>query len=420
MFDVLKNLRNIPILIIYFLLVFSMLCGGNLHVLGPFSLRHLSTAFFLIMAVVNKGGIHLKGWAFPLYILFIIVFVLCNFFNGEYVYPSFGRSLYTYHLPCIAVALGLPAMIKDLEHVKLFVWALMGLYVVNSLLSFFQYSNSEFAWSIATKISSQAEEGMETAQMYTESSDNLLGYAVVAGMFGFVVTNGYFLATYLPVITYRINKNGFANLIIAICFLVLSGVAIFITQQRMAFLSFLLYLFFFVWYGMSKKWRLPLFLMGIVIISNYGLSNIELGRLTTDTNNDTRLRIINNFFDFIDKGYWMFGGSETYLKMYQKAQHNTFLGAWVGGGIFTFIVFVVLYFKLLKDNFTIVVKLKRMRNQYPYTICFAISSLIFLFYSVTHSVGVHSGSPMFWIVYTMMCVSYVLEKNNCANFNKII
>ena len=417
MVDVLKNLRNIPILIIYFLLVFSMLCGGNLHVLGPFSLRHLSSAFFLIMAVVNRGRIHLKGWAFPLYILFIIVLVLCNFFNGEYVYPSFWRSLYTYHLPCIAVALGLPAMIKDLEHVKLFVWALIGLYVVNSLLSFFQYSNSEFAWAIATMISSQAEEGMETAQMYTESSDNLLGYAVVAGMFGFVVTNGYFLATYLPVITYKINKNGFLNKLIASAFLVFAGVAIFITQQRMAFLSMLLYLFFFVWVGMDKKWRIPLIVIGVIGLSYYGLSNIEMGRLTSDTNNDTRMKIFNDFFDFIGKGYWPFGGSEAYMSLYHKSQHNSFLGAWVSGGVFTFALFVVLYFKLFRDSLNIVIKFKRKKYNYSFTCSFSIAVLIFLLYSLTHSAGVQSGSPMFWIVYTMMCVSYVLEKNS-VNFNK--
>lgn len=406
----LKNLQHTPILFVYFILVFSLLCGGNLHVLGPLSLRHLSSAVLFLAAVLSVKRIHLKNWALPLYIFFIIVFVLCNFANGEYIYPSFGRALYTYHLPCIAVAVGLPAIIKDIEHIKVFTWSLIALYVINSLLSIFQYSNSEWAWAIATIISSQAEEGVETAQMYTESSDNLLGYAVVAGMFGFVVTNGYFLATYLPVVSYRINKKGLANMVIAMVFLFLAGMTIFVTQQRMAFLSLLLFLLYFVWYGMSEKWRLPLIIIVIVVISFYGLSNIEMGRLATDTNNDTRLKIFNDFLDFADKGYWLFGGSEKYLKLYQKAQHNTFLGAWVGGGFFTFITFLVLYFKLLRDNVILVLRHKRKRTQYPYTICYAVASLIFLLYSMTHSVGVHSGSPMFWIVYTMACVSYTLEE----------
>lgn len=410
MLRTLKSVANLPILLTYILLVFSILCGGNLHVAGSFSLRHLSTFVFLIIAVINRRRIHLKDWALPLYLMYILVFCICNIINGEYECHSFWQSLFTYHLPCIGLALGLPALLRDLEHVKLFVWALIILYVINSLLSFFQYSNSELAWAIATNISSQAEEGTEAAQMYTEASDNLLGYAIVAGMFGFVVTNGYFLATYLPVITYRINKDGFVNKLIASAFLVFASAAIFITQQRMAFLSLLLYLFFFVWGGIDKKWRIPLIVIVVIGLSYYGLSNIEMGRLTTDTNNDTRMKIFNDFFDFMGKGYWIFGGNETYLKLYHKSQHNAFLGAWVLGGIFNFAVFVILYFKLLRDSLKKIIKLKRKKSNYSFTLSFSFAVIIFLMYSLTHSAGVQSGSPMFWLVYTMMCVSYSLER----------
>ena len=416
-----KNFRYLLITLVYFILVFSLLCGANLHVLGPLSLRHISTVVLLDVAIFFRKRNRYKIGALPLYIGYLIVAFICGFLNGEYVNQFFWQSMYTYHVPCIAIALGLPALIKDNNHIKLFVMSLIGLYVLNSLLTYFQYYNENWAWAMAQRISSQAEEGLGKAEMYTESSENLLGYAIVAGAFGFVVTNGYFLASYLPVIAYRMNQKGWINMIIVSAFLVFAGIAIFFTQQRMAFLSLVLFVGFYVWYGMKSGWRIPLILIAVIFFSYYGLSNIEMGRLTTDTNNDTRMMIFDNFFDFLGRGYWLTGGNEAYMNLYKKSQHNSLLAAWVGGGIFLFIIFVILYFRLLRDNLRIVFELKRKRFQYPFTICFSVASLIFLLYSLTHSAGVQSGSPMFWIVYTMMCVSYNIEyKLECQNQKKYI
>ena len=239
-----------------------------------------------------------------------------------------------------------------------------------------------------------------------------MGLSLVAGAFGFVVTNGYFLATYLSVLTYRINRQGLLNTFTALFLLLLGGSVIFITQQRMAFLSFVLVSCYIFLYGMKRKYRIPLMLIAVMVLLYYGISNIEMGRLNTDTNNDTRIRLFEDFFDFIGKGSWLFGGAVEFRDTYGKAQHNTFLSAWVLGGIFTFVVFVILYFKILIGNMKTIFSHKSRRFLYPFTLCFAVASIIFLLYSVTHSAGVQSGSPMFWVVYSMMCISYTLEKEN--------
>ena len=135
-----------------------------------------------------------------------------------------------------------------------------------------------------------------------------------------------------------------------------------------------------------------------------------MGRLSTDTNNDSRIMLFKDFFDFITKGSWLFGGAKEYYEKYGSFQHNTFLSAWVGGGIFSFVTFVILYFKLILGNLNTILLLKDQRFFYPFTLCFAVAAIIFLLYSNTHSAGVQSGSPMFWVVYTMMYISYTLEK----------
>lgn len=399
----------------YFTIVFTMLCGGNLQVLGPLSLRHLCMLFLFGVAFFFRKKYKLGKTALPLYLGYLFIYFLFNLLNGEYLTHTFLQSLYTYHVPCIAIAVGLPAIVKDLHQVKLFIYSLILLYAFDSMLTILQYMNSGFAWIVATMITTQAEEGMERAEMYTNAYGGVMGYSLVAGAFGFVVSNGYFLATYLSVLTYRINVKGFFNTFLALSLLLLAGGVIFIVQQRMAFLSFMLVSFYIFMYGMGRKYRIPVFFLAVIALLYYGISNIEMGRLTTDTNNDTRMQIFSEFFDFMGKGYWLSGGAEAYSKLYDKSQHNTFLAAWVGGGIFTFLVFVLLYFRLLRDNIKVVLQNKKQRFNYPYTICFAIASVIFLFYTITHSAGVHSGSPMFWVVYTMMYISYEFEKKQGNN-----
>lgn len=420
MFKIIIYVRLFVIVLAYFLLNFSMLCGGDLHVLGPFSMRHLCMFFLFCVAFLMRNKTKMEKTALPLYIGFLIVYVVCNLLNGEFVTQSFLQSLYSYHLPCIALAVGLPALVKDIRHIELFVWSLIALYVFDSLLSVLQYYNSGFAWLVATMINSQSEEGMGRTEMYSAAYGGVMGYSLVAGAFGFVVTNGYFLATYLPVLTYRINKYGFVNSVFSVLFLLLGGCVIFLTQQRMAFLSFVLVSCYIFWYGMGRKYRILLILIAIVVLLYYGISNIEMGRLNSDTNNDTRIKLFEDFFDFISKGYWLFGGAVEFRDTYDKAQHNTFLSAWVLGGILTFVVFVTLYFKILLGNLKTILSHKSQRFFYPFTLCFAVASVIFLLYSVTHSAGVQSGSPMFWVVYSMMCISYSLEKRNVTHQQIII
>ncbi len=408
---------NIFLLLGYFLLIFTMLCGGNLHILGPFSLRHLCMFFLFGIAVLTRKKTRIYDKVWQVYLVYLAVYVICNVINGEIVLHSFSQSLFTYHIPCLAIILGLPALVKDINQVKLFVWAFIALYAIDSFLSYFQYINSSFAWAIAYMISSQAEEGMETSEMLA-GNDNMFGYSVVAGVFGFVVTNGYFLSTYLPTITYGLNQKGLLKKLVFGSFLALGGVAIFITQQRMAFLSLLLFLCYLIWFEMRREIRVPLIIAAVLVLSYYGLNNIDLGRISLDHDDSARIQLLKDFTSFLESPSSLFGGAEEYLKMYGRSQHNSFLSSWVGGGFFTFVVYIFLFFKLVSCSVVKILKLNKMRDSFLFTISFAVSMGIFLLYSLTHSSGVQSGSPMFWFAYSMMCISYTIEGEKRGFNNK--
>lgn len=415
-------LKDLLLIFGFFVMNFSMLCGGNFQLLGPLTLRHLCMAFLFAAAIFvfyKRGGRYKpsapKKYFIPfiLYLCYLFLYCLFNLINGEFTTHSFLQSLYTYHLPCIALIVGLPVLLNSNKKLTFFTYSLILLYLFDVLLTSLQFVNSSIAWEIATRISSSAEEGMADAEMYSNTGDSLLGYSIVAGAFGFVVTNGYFLATYLPVVTHRIYNRKVWDTVLSVALLVVGAVAIFLTQQRMAFAALLLYIVFFFWFGFKRKYSIILILAmilgGLFVLF---FKDFNLGRLSAGFNDNTRMRLFGNFVDFIDSGAFWYGGAVAFLEKYHKAQHNTFLSAWVLGGVFTFVVYCVLYFNLLWESVKRIWMHRKNTRLFPYTISYAVGAALFLFYSITHSAGVQSGSPLFWALFMPMLIADRLERKN--------
>ena len=404
------RLKDLLSVLAFFLLNFSILCGGNFRAIGPLTLRHVCMLVLFAVAFFHLREIRIRRDAISLYLLYILVLCFFNVVNQEFTTEYFLRSLYTYHGPCVAIALGLPFLLKDRRRLNCFTYSLILLYLIDVVLTIMQFNNSSIAWRIATFISESAEEGMGAAEMYSDYTSSLLGYSLTAGIFGFVVTNGYYLACCLPVLTYRIFHKNRLDALWAVLMLIVGGVAIFITQQRMAFLCFLLYSLFFIFFGFKKKYGIAVFFLllflGLYVVD---INTIDFGRLTSDVNNDTRFALFEGFFEFIKTRAFWYGGAVAFLEKYQEAQHNTFLSAWVQGGVFTFLLFVVLYFKLLMQSIGKVRRNLRNTQAFPLTIAYALASILFLIYSLTHSAGVQNGSPMFWFFYMAMLAAQPIE-----------
>lgn len=416
-------LKDLLLIFGFFVMNFSMLCGGNFQLLGPLTLRHLCMAFLFAAAIYvfykksdrHKPSAKKKHFIpFILYLCYLFLYCLFNFINGEFTTHSFLQSLYTYHLPCIALIVGLPVLLNNHKKLTFFTYSLILLYLFDALLTALQFVNSSIAWEIATRISSSAEEGMAYAEMHSSTNDSLLGYSIAAGAFGFVVTNGYFLATYLPVVTHRIYNRKMWDTILSVALLAMGAVAIFLTQQRMAFASMLLYVVFFFWFGFKRKYSIVL-LSALILAGFFVLvfKDFNLGRLAAKGfNDDTRMRLFDNFLDFIDSGAFWYGGAVSFLEKYHKAQHNTFLAAWVLGGVFTFAVYCVLYFNLLWESVKRIWMHRKNTRFFPYTISYAVGAALFLVYSITHSAGVQSGSPLFWTLFMSLLIADRLERKN--------
>lgn len=414
-------IKKLPLILCYFVLTFSILCGGNFQILGPLTLRHLSMIFLFIIPFYIKTHSFLQyKRILYLYMSYLFLYCFFNLINGEFFTHKFLQSIYTYHMPCLAVILGFPRLINNIDRLQCFTYSLIFLYLFDVLLTVLQFSNSNIAWTIATYISDSANEGMEAAEMYSNTSNSLLGYSLVAGVFGFVVTNGYFLATYLPVLTNKIYKKTFGNIIISLILFIIGIIAIFFTQQRMAFISLILYILLFLVIEF-KKYSFPLVcIVAILTLFLLDFNNLELGRITSNVNDGARIRLFANFSEFINSDAFWYGGAGAFLEKYQKAQHNTFLSAWVLGGVFTFICYCLLYINLLLESIKRIYQRIRETEYYSFTISYAVSAILFLFYSLTHSAGVQNGAPMFWTLFIVMLTAEKVESNLFKNIKKSI
>ena len=61
---------------------------------------------------------------------------------------------------------------------------------------------------------------------------------------------------------------------------------------------------------------------------------------------------------------------------------------------------VILFFSTCIKSLFLIFKFYNNINFYP--IIFALACLVFNFYSLTHSSGLHTGEPLFWISYSLM------------------
>ena len=340
-------------------------------------------------------------------------YLLANVFNGEFYSFGFAQSFFTYHLPCLSMIMALPLLIKTEKDIRTITIVITILYLFNAIVTVFQYSGSPIAWAIGNSISEMSEEHYEVAEKLINSGKGLLYNAVITGITGFVVSNGYFCATYLPVVTKELYGKFNKEWILPVAIFVFSFITIFYIQQRTSFYLAIVYLVFFL--IARSKMSMTFFL--IFLFVSYGIyggigDSQDIGRLSLSDNLENRVLLFDHFFAFLDSEYMFWGGLEAYMRNFGMVQHNTLLASWVYGGFLSFIVYFILYFQLFFNLAKKVLKNIKYSHLHVNSIAFGCAGIIYLLFSLSHSDGVHNGSVMFWLVYLLFMASCKIEEHN--------
>lgn len=388
-------------LIFVFISIFSLLVLGSYRV-GPLTIRNYITILLGIYVIFNAKKIYFDR-NLNIYVVFIITIIIISFINGDGFTSSFWQvSIIGRHIPCL-IAISSLIIYSHNNNLAYIYKSLFVIFILNGILTTLQFYNYPMAWTISQTLNPI---DLEAFEMRLNDSLTMSGVALAGGLFGFAVSNGYFIASYAPIFSKNLWDRGLRNYISGIFVLVLSVFVAFETQQRMAILVLAVF-FCFVFLKNNTGTLSKILTISVIGLFLYYLinSDVDLGRISTEHNNEDRRALAQSFVHFLSSEYVLFGGYSNYSQ-FGEGQHNSILDSITRFGLIGSVVFISLFYRITRWCYTILRIALKSKNTNQ--IVLSISCLLYLLYSMTHSIGVQSGDIMFWLMFTLL---YVQTKN---------
>ena len=397
---------------ISFLVVFTFMFLGGVHV-GPLSVR-LLVAYGLLGYVLWRGSTdYLPTRGIQLYFIYIAVYLFVNLLNLTAFTSVFVKDLIAVHfISCIAI-FAFPRIFKTEASIRGAYIVLAFGFLLDAFTTFLQYNNSPLGWTIGMFINPTQMDELEEIQSTLDNAEDFRR-AILAGIMGNAVGNGYFIATMLPVMTYAIWDKFKLKTLWSFAMFGIVAVCIYYIQQRMALVVAVAYLIAILTLKRTSIVTKILFSATAIIIIALYLNDIQnydfskWGRLvnTEDELRSSTLTVLDSFIRPPQRlliGHNQNITEEDYI-IYHTLGHNSFTDTLRLGGIFLFLTYVVLFYYLCKTLVEIVL-FSRQHGDFR-TMGMALGCLSYMLYSQTHSTGVQSGSIMYWTLYMLTIQSH--------------
>ena len=414
------------------LIVFPLLFLGAVHI-GPLSVRMI-IAYGLLCYVLWRGKTdYMPTRGIQLYFVYLEVYLLVNLLNLTAFSTEFIKDLIAVHFVCCIIIFAFPRLFKTEVSIRgAYIIITFG-FLLDAVTTFLQYKNSPLGWTIGITINPHQLVELNKIQSTLENS-NEFNRAILPGIMGRAVGNGYLIATMLPVMTYFIWDKFKLKTLWSFAMFAVSAICIYFIQQRMVLAVSVAYLFSIILLKRLSATTKILFTAATIAVLAIFMDNIlnydysQLGRLTK-TEDEFRYSTLTTLESFISNPKRMMLGynqinSEEDKTLFLILGHNTFTDSLRLGGIFLLMTYIVLFFYLCKTLIEIVL-FSRQEEDYR-TMGMAVGCLCFMLYSQTHSTGVQSGSIMFWTLYMLTIQSHrvkcealeekELEENEQASF----
>lgn len=399
--------------IVIYISIFSILFLGAINI-GPLSIRNLCIIGLIVYLAMNFKAVSLDLCG-KLYTIYLAALLLCSIVSGQIFDIVFYKNFLTNHISSLILVLVLPLIIKSINDIKVIIGFIISLQLLNCLVSILQFYNLPMGWHLGLAINPGAISNLNDAEYYLADADKLLSRSIVFGITSFVVANGYYLATFLPIASNNLLRNDvdIKGKIISLIMLVISGITIFMVQQRMAFFLLICYLILVLFIQIRKS-ILYMLLFTIILIVTTGLYSIsfdiELGRLTFENlNADSRMNQITNFINFLNSEGFIWGADLNDLALLYSLGHNTLMDALRRGGFISLLMYLPLFIMTVYKCLYIAIKAQKINLQYSFAL--SIACLFFIAYSFTHSTGLQSGAVLFWFIYALMISAWEYEKD---------
>ena len=406
-------IRNITI----YICIFSVLFLGAINI-GPISIRNICIMGLVVFMAINFKSLSLDLCG-KFYIVYLAVLLLCGIVSGQIFNMSFLKNFLTNHISSLVILVTFPIIIKSINDIKIIIGFIISMQLIDCFVSILQFFNLQIGWDLGLAINPGAISDLNKAEYYLTDADILLSRSIVFGITSFVVANGYYLTVFLPIVSNNLLRNqvNVKGRIISIIMLVISGISIFMVQQRIAFFLLICYIIF-VLYIITRKILLFKLISAIIFVLLIGLFTIavdyDLGRLTlSDLQSDSRMNQIDNFMCFLNSDDFIFGADLDNKVLLYSLGHNTIMDALRRGGFISLLLYLPLFIIVVYKCSNISIRGFMQNWHYSYT--FSISCVLFIAYSLTHSTGIQSGAVLFWFIYSLMISSWKYEKDCLSN-----
>ena len=386
---------------------------GSINI-GPISIRNLCIIGLVAFLTMNFRAVSLDLCG-KFYTIYLAALLLCSIVSGQIFDIAFYKNFLTNHISSLILALAIPLIIKSINDIKIIIGFITSLQLLNCLVSILQFYNIPIGWHLGLAINPGAISNLNDAEYYLADADKLLSRSIVFGITSFVVANGYYLTTFLPIASNNLLRNDVnpKEKIISLIMLFISGITIFMVQQRMAFFLLICYfiLVLFILICKSLLYKLIFAIILIVIVGLYsGSFDYDLGRLTIEgLHSDSRMSQITNFLAFMNSDGFIWGADLNDKALLYSLGHNTLMDALRRGGFISFLLYLPLFIIVVYKCSCISINAFKLNAQYSFTL--SIACLLFITYSFTHSTGLQSGAVLFWFIYALMISAWEYEKD---------
>ena len=399
----------------FYLFLFASLVLGTFTV-GPFSIRvYLTVAMAVYLIIVGRKDRYDKS-KMPYTILgivsiYLILTALSLTMCGEFDKSDFPKSLLSLYLNCFVTFIAFNHFVKTPKQLKSSIVFLIAVVTVDCLVTILQYLGNPIGIGIALGLINDPEVQAEILSGQNLGFDTF-GKDITIGIFNYTFINANYIAIVglLLLGIWESTPNKMAK-IGCLCLFVLFVFASFVTQSRTPFILLLLFSFYIALRGFLKKRAgiviAAVFILFLFIVIPLVIDSVDFGRLfeADKYEDDPRQRIWGYCIDFIGERL-MWGGPILFEKTYNIAPHNYFLNAFISSGLLggTFAIFI--YFYVLFNSLTLFLKKHSMM------VCsLAGAVLIYSAGSLFHNASIISGDTMFYIAYSLMLKSKLMEKN---------
>jgi hypothetical protein len=381
-----------------------LLGSGYIRIVG-FTPKNYATLFLFLLLFVNiKKSILPIDKNVVLYIAFAIYFFITLLITGEI--NSFDSNTYFggQILPSIVIFISVCKYIKSYKELKIICYFLLIMSVFNSIISIFQFYGNPIAQQIGMFF------GTSNNFTYDDVDYNItgLGTRTVIGIFGGIVTNGFMISSLFALASVLYTENRLSKMV-AVVVMILPVLAMYYTQQRSAFVLIIccLCVMIFKTFGLKKMiFSLILLIPFLFFIS---MPDIDYGRFD-DFQDDTRNMLYSKSMDWI-KDNCLIGGPVAAERHIQGAAHNIFLSAFSFGGIISFIILSVIYFRTIFSAIKNIFKSFKKHSILSNYICALSLCIICVFANgLTHNISIVYGYLPIWFLYAVFVRSIQLDK----------